>query len=466
MSLTAIDHGPDRLRLEAGTHYRFTFDMNSCIGCHSCEVACAEANDLPVEIALRRVGVVENTDPFPDTRRFHISMACNHCLEPACLAGCPTNAYQKLASGIVAHHADDCIGCGYCSWNCPYDVPVMHPTKKIVTKCDMCRSRLEAGGTSACVDACPTHAIKIERINPDEWRRDPTGADAPGLPSAALSMSTTRITLPRRAGTTALRDVDDETYAPEHAHLPLVWLTVVAQLGAGSAVCAAALESARVGTAALIAWVLALVGSLLHLGRPAHAWKAIRNLRTSWLSREVVAFGTAVSCTAMLVVRPTGIVALAAVIANLVAVIVNAQVYRVAPRPAWDSPWTTVRFLASAGRLGPPVAAAITPQHRALWLLAGASATALMVLAEHANHARLLRRGDRPSRASVSLWTSRFAAVRRTRSAIMLSAIGVSVVSPWTGLALALASEALGRWLFFVTVAGTTPAGRWNAAWR
>jgi Fe-S-cluster-containing dehydrogenase component/DMSO reductase anchor subunit len=466
MSLTAVRHSPDRLRLEAGTHYRFSFDMNSCIGCHSCEVACAEANDLPVEIAWRRVGVVENADPYPDTRRFHLSMACNHCLEPACLAGCPTGAYEKLGSGIVVHHADDCIGCGYCSWNCPYDVPVMHPTKKIVTKCDMCRSRLEAGGNSACVDACPTHAIKVERIDPDEWRANPSGADAPGLPSAAITMSTTRVTLPRRAGATELRDVDDDTFAPEHSHLPLVWMTILVQLAAGATVCAAALGSARVASAALAAWLLALSGSLFHLGRPERAWKAIRNLRTSWLSREIAAFGAACASTALLVARPSVLVGVSAASTNFVALLVNAQVYRVAPRPAWDTPLTAVRFVASAARLGALTAAAVTHHHRAEWLLVSLAALLTTLAAERANIARLAQRRDRPSRATVWLWSTRFSHVRWTRAAIMVSSIGLGALSPWIGLALALVSEAVGRWLFFVTVAGTTPAGRWNAAWR
>ena len=466
MSLIAVSHGPDRLRLEAGTQYRFTFDMNSCIGCHSCEVACAEQNDLPVEIALRRVGVVENADPYPETRRFHISMACNHCLDPACLSGCPTNAYEKLSSGIVDHHADDCIGCGYCSWNCPYDVPVMHPTKKIVTKCDMCKSRLEAGGTSACVDACPTHAIKIERFDPDEWRLDMKGADAPGLPSAALTQSTTLITLPRRAGATPLRDVDDETFAPEHAHLPLVWMTVLAQLAAGATVCAAINGSTRVAATATLAWLAALTGSLLHLGRPTRAWKAIRNVRTSWLSREIVAFSAAIPCSALLALHPTAATAVVAAVVNIGAIVVNARVYRLAPRPAWDTRLTTVRFLASSARLGPLVAAAVTHQHRVVWALVSLSALSTTLIAERANVVRLGRRSDRPARATVWLWSTRFARVRSIRSAIMVCAIGAGLVSPWLGLAFAITSEAVGRWLFFVTVAGTTSAGRWNAAWR
>ena len=76
--------GPGRLPLEPGQQYRFTFDMGACIGCHTCEVACAEQNGLPPEVSWRRVGEVEGGS-FPTTKRFHLSLACNHCLEPACL---------------------------------------------------------------------------------------------------------------------------------------------------------------------------------------------------------------------------------------------------------------------------------------------------------------------------------------------------------------------------------------------
>src|SRR5882672_6359180 len=95
--------GPELLPLDAGEQYRFSFAMDSCIGCHSCEVACAEQNGNPVGVNWRTVGEIEG-GTFPDTRRFSISMACNHCLEPVCLQGCPTNAYVKLSNGVVQHH--------------------------------------------------------------------------------------------------------------------------------------------------------------------------------------------------------------------------------------------------------------------------------------------------------------------------------------------------------------------------
>jgi formate dehydrogenase iron-sulfur subunit len=124
---------PELLPLDAGEQYRFAFAMDACVGCHSCEAACAEQNGLPPDTAWRRVGEIEG-GTYPDTKRFHLSMSCNHCLEPACLEGCPTEAYVKLDNGIVAHNADDCIGCQYCTWNCPYSVPAFQPDRRIVTK--------------------------------------------------------------------------------------------------------------------------------------------------------------------------------------------------------------------------------------------------------------------------------------------------------------------------------------------
>ena len=152
--------------------------MDACIGCHSCEVACAEQNGLPAGTVWRRVGEIEGGD-HPETRRFHLSMSCNHCLDPACLEGCPTNAYEKLDNGIVAHHADDCIGCQYCTWNCPYSVPAFQPDRRIVTKCDMCLPRLEGGYAPACVGACPTHAITVEKVDVAAWRADHAGGRRP-----------------------------------------------------------------------------------------------------------------------------------------------------------------------------------------------------------------------------------------------------------------------------------------------
>src|SRR5687768_10823360 len=93
-----------------GEQYRFHFDMKKCIGCKCCVVACNEQNGNPASINWRRVGELEGGF-FPHAVKNYLSMGCNHCLEPTCLAGCPVDAYSKdPVTGIVHHSADTCIG--------------------------------------------------------------------------------------------------------------------------------------------------------------------------------------------------------------------------------------------------------------------------------------------------------------------------------------------------------------------
>src|SRR2546426_4403089 len=221
---------PERA-LRPGEQYRFHFDMTKCIGCKCCVVACNEQNGNPAEINWRRVGEIEG-GWYPNTQRLHLSMGCNHCLEPTCLAGCPVDAYSKdPITGVVIHSAETCIGCQYCTWNCSYGVPQYNPERGVVGKCDMCHNRLAEGREPACVSACPESAIQIEIVNITEWKRDyAASANAPGLPSADDSLSTTRLTLPKNLPPDT-RKVDLNRVKPEHPHWPLVVKTVITTSG-------------------------------------------------------------------------------------------------------------------------------------------------------------------------------------------------------------------------------------------
>jgi DMSO reductase iron-sulfur subunit len=440
--------GPELLALDAGEQYRFAFAMDACIGCHSCEVACAEQNGLPPGTSWRRVGEIEGGD-HPATRRFHLSMSCNHCLEPACLEGCPTNAYEKLANGIVAHHADDCIGCQYCTWNCPYSVPAFQPDRRIVTKCDMCLPRLDNGLAPACVAACPTHAITVEKVNVEAWRADHSAGDAPELPSAGLTLSTTRIALPDDvpAHTAA---ASDWNLRPEHPHWPLVWLTLISQLAFGvSATAGSTMERA---IAASLAGV-GLGGALFHLGRPAMAWKALRNVRRSWLSREVLFLSAYAAVAALAVVAPA--LAAAAVALGAAGVYSSARLYIVPGRPAWDTRLTVLRFFATTAALGP----VLTGQLRlaATGAVVALAATAL-------NWLRLARHPGQPWWGAVRLelrWFRRWTLLRFGAGAAGIAA----AVAGWPAPAFVLlaGSELAGRWLFFVAV---VPLNMPGAFWR
>ncbi len=149
----------------SGEQYAFEVDLDACSGCKACVAACHSLNGLEEDELWRSVGQLSGgTTQLPVIQ--HVTTACHHCVEPACLTGCPVEAYEKdPATGIVLHLDDQCIGCQYCMLKCPYDVPVYSKSKGIVRKCDMCHQRLAAGKAPACVQACPNQAIRIRIVN-------------------------------------------------------------------------------------------------------------------------------------------------------------------------------------------------------------------------------------------------------------------------------------------------------------
>ena len=250
---------------------------------------------IPPEINWRRVGEIEG-GWYPDTQRLHLSMGCNHCIEPTCLTGCPVDAYSKdPLTGVVLHSAEICIGCQYCTWNCSYGVPQYNPERGVVGKCDMCHNRLAEGREPACVNACPETAIQIEIVNIADWKRNyAASANAPGLPSADDSISSTRVTLPENLPPN-MQKADLNRVKPEHPHFPLVVMTVLTQLSVGTFTTIWLLElfgkATNLSIAAMISLLvggLALGASTMHLGRPAHAYRALKMWKRSWLSREVL----------------------------------------------------------------------------------------------------------------------------------------------------------------------------------
>jgi DMSO reductase iron-sulfur subunit len=461
--------------LEAGEQYRFHFDMTKCIGCKCCVVACNEQNGNPAAINWRRVGEVEG-GYYPNTQRHYLSMGCNHCAEPSCLIGCPTEAYTKDSkTGVVLHSADSCIGCQYCTWNCSYGVPQYNEARGVVGKCDMCHNRLSDGAAPACVGACPEGAIAIEIVNIAEWRRDYLSANAPGLPSADDSISTTRVTLPQNLLPSTGR-VDLLRVEPERPHWPLVFMLVLTQLSVGAFAVLWLLDllgcSARLTVIALASLGLAgisLGASTLHLGRPIYAWRALKGLRRSWLSREVLTlslFAGAASAFAGLLLLESSFRSLAGfltVIAGIAGVTCSARIYVVRARPAWFSWYTIAEFFASALLLGPYFVLALLTVIPAgpipSWVrLAAAAGAAVQFGTQLLKFFWLSRSEEFEMRASSLLLSGRLQKLFVARLAtLMLAGVLLSLIASGSGLVaaafvIALAGEWLGRYLFFVSV--------------
>lgn len=103
---------------------------------------------------------------YPRPRRWHLSIACNHCDDPQCVSHCPTTAMHKREEdGVVLVDHDKCVGCRYCTWACPYEAPQFDPAIGMMTKCDTCLDLREQGGNPMCVDSCPMRAIEFGLIS-------------------------------------------------------------------------------------------------------------------------------------------------------------------------------------------------------------------------------------------------------------------------------------------------------------
>lgn len=466
-----------------GEQYRFHFDMTQCIGCKCCVVACNEQNGNPAEINWRRVGEIEGGF-YPDTQRFHLSMGCNHCLEPSCLIGCPVEAYTKdPVTGIVRHSPETCIGCQYCTWNCSYGVPQYNPERGVVGKCDMCYGRLTDGREPACVNACPESAIRIEIVNIEEWKQEfARNANAPGLPSADDSISTTRITLPENLPPD-VKKADTWRVRPEHPHWPLVVMTVLTQLSVGAFASIWLLQlhgaSERLSVAALGSLMvggLALGASTLHLGRPIHAYRALKMWKRSWLSREVLMFSAFSAMAGLYAGSLLMKLPFSSALGGLTAVLgaggitASAFIYLVPARPAWNSKHTLADFFLTGATLGPLFAANIGAGSGQLltWLCLVAASAQLL------NHAlRFLRLNASDLfelRSSARLLSTVLASRFLLRCALLIAG-GIALPlfsSSRAGIAAAfiaaLAGEVLGRYLFYVSVVPKNMAASYVAS--
>lgn len=138
------------------------FDVKRCVGCNGCVLACREKNQLSADGPLNRLG--ERSFLAMERRGGRsVRRACLHCAEPACVSACPVGALKKREDGSVTYTADLCIGCRYCVFACPYDVPQYEwsSASPRVRKCQLCWHERQAfpGSKPACVQVCPTGAL-------------------------------------------------------------------------------------------------------------------------------------------------------------------------------------------------------------------------------------------------------------------------------------------------------------------
>lgn len=147
-------------------------DTTRCIGCRSCEIACAKAHDLEVP-DIENVNALETERTTSekqwtvvnryDTEKgeVFVKKQCMHCWQPACTSACLTNAMFKTKEGPVIWRSGKCMGCRFCMVSCPFVIPKFeyNTWNPKIQKCSMCWERLEQNKKPACVEACPTDAL-------------------------------------------------------------------------------------------------------------------------------------------------------------------------------------------------------------------------------------------------------------------------------------------------------------------
>lgn len=146
------------------------YDATKCVGCNACTNACRQWNKTTPEVVdgLYDAPQSLSSDTWTliqlyqegDTSSF-VKHQCMHCVDPACVSGCPVEALQKTAAGPVTYDPDRCIGCRYCMYTCPFHIPRFSwdDVIPVIAKCTLCADRLTEGNGPACAERCPTSAL-------------------------------------------------------------------------------------------------------------------------------------------------------------------------------------------------------------------------------------------------------------------------------------------------------------------
>lgn len=155
-------------------------DLDICVGCHACVVACKGWNTQhygeplsdqnpyghdPSGSFLNRVHAFEAEFVDAPAQIIHFPRSCLHCDDAPCVTVCPTGAsYKRAEDGIVLVNEADCMGCGLCAWACPYGARELDAKSGVMKKCTLCVDRIyneklkEVDRIPACVRTCPTNA--------------------------------------------------------------------------------------------------------------------------------------------------------------------------------------------------------------------------------------------------------------------------------------------------------------------
>ena len=140
------------------------FDSEKCTQCHGCEIACKTWRGLAYGVQYRRVLNLWQGE-YPNVKNTSLSLACLHCVEPACATACPEHAISKSEKdGLVVVDETICNGCGICADACAFKVP-QFGENGIMQKCDLCCDQKLGHTSPPCVDTCPGEALSYIEVS-------------------------------------------------------------------------------------------------------------------------------------------------------------------------------------------------------------------------------------------------------------------------------------------------------------
>jgi len=259
-----------------------------------------KTSEAAENINLRQVFTFNETR-HPEIPLFNLSMACNHCGEPACLQGCPAGAIKKDSrTGAVTVEPNRCFGCKYCTWACPYDAPRYNRKTGTIEKCDFCIQRLERDEAPACVCSCPTNALQLGEVELDSPMQKPMGFTRTQLqPAIQFKPLRAQQQVPQSTAPPPKKAVEELFESSQQIPQPKISLKsewALLTFTSIAFILVALLTASVILPFPLNPFIFLGFGavamglSTVHLGKKIRAPYAVRNFSKSWLSREIFLF--------------------------------------------------------------------------------------------------------------------------------------------------------------------------------